>query len=229
MPSNRVSINGQESLSWEVPDSKMEAVISVLDVVGERAGFDEQRTALWKARGDHDRARALFGEDEPASEGAGKCGEAICVEGAMYVFERVEDKYWVDGEEVDAAAFEARYAEVMKQVRVAEHFKVFREADGAIRATSRFGTASVTKACVINMKLQRGVHLNLLMEDLKDRVAEDGHEAIVREIGLLVFGLIEVIQKEEAKLLKGFDEGGNVVRKKEEGTDDGEESPEGRR
>lgn len=59
MPSNRVSINGQENLSWEVPDSKMEAVITVLDVVGVGVGFDDRqdadrRAALEQSRTDHD-------------------------------------------------------------------------------------------------------------------------------------------------------------------------------
>ena len=66
MPSNEVRINGQEALSWEVPDSKMEAVISVLDAVGGRAGFDEQQQALRQSREDHD--RALFGVDEVGVE-----------------------------------------------------------------------------------------------------------------------------------------------------------------
>ena len=41
MPSNKITINGQENLSWEVPDSRMEAVIAMLNGVGTRQDPDE--------------------------------------------------------------------------------------------------------------------------------------------------------------------------------------------
>lgn len=55
MPSSKISINGQDSLSWEVPDSRMEAVISVLDIAGARVSHAEAQAALGRSRNDHDK------------------------------------------------------------------------------------------------------------------------------------------------------------------------------
>ena len=40
MPSNMVQINGSEVLTWEVPDSRMDMLIGILNVVGSRANDD---------------------------------------------------------------------------------------------------------------------------------------------------------------------------------------------
>lgn len=35
MPSNRITVNGSEDLSWDVPDSKMAAVFALLQSIGD--------------------------------------------------------------------------------------------------------------------------------------------------------------------------------------------------
>ena len=64
MPSNIISINHQDNLSWEVPDSRMEAVITMLNGIGTRQDPDAVQDALVASREDHDKWHKLPGENE---------------------------------------------------------------------------------------------------------------------------------------------------------------------
>lgn len=87
-----------------------------------------------------------------------------------------------------------------EQDRRSEHFEVFRKDGGVLLASGRYCTASVTRASSRgDFKLHRGVYLNVRVEDLQDGIAKDGHEAVAREVGLLVMSLVDVVGRDEAK------------------------------